>query len=200
MLSDALSKTKSGLVTTVFDTTDRIQHMFFRYLDPKHPANAGKDVVTAQGRGRAGLLTRGRDGIVRGACARSWNEKNTVLVVMSDHGFKQFQRGVNLNALAARREGYLVLKDGKRTAGGDWFEGIDWSKTRAFGDGAHRALPEPQGAAETRGIVKGHRDREAARAQERDRGEAASGSPTRSARERPRDPRGVRHPPRAHGP
>jgi hypothetical protein len=45
MLWDALAKTKAGLVTTVFDTTDRIQHMFFRYLDPKHPANAGKDVT-----------------------------------------------------------------------------------------------------------------------------------------------------------
>ena len=38
-----------------------------------------------------------------------------------------------VDAVAAwlRDEGYLVLKDGART-GGDWFEGIDWSRTRAF--------------------------------------------------------------------
>ena len=43
MFLDAVKQAKSGLVTTVFDTTDRVQHMFYRYLDPTHPANAGKD-------------------------------------------------------------------------------------------------------------------------------------------------------------
>ena len=44
MFLDAVKQSKSGLlVTTVFDTTDRVQHMFYRYLDPTHPANEGKD-------------------------------------------------------------------------------------------------------------------------------------------------------------
>jgi predicted AlkP superfamily phosphohydrolase/phosphomutase len=51
-------------------------------------------------------------------------------MVMSDHGFTNFRRGVNLNAWL-RDEGYLVLKDGKRT-GGDWFADVDWSQTKAF--------------------------------------------------------------------
>ena len=38
MLFNALSKTKKGLVTCVFETTDSIQHMFWRYLDENHPA------------------------------------------------------------------------------------------------------------------------------------------------------------------
>ena len=41
-----LEKTKRGFVTVVFDTTDRISHMFYRYLEPEHPANAGKDTET----------------------------------------------------------------------------------------------------------------------------------------------------------
>ena len=45
MFLDALAQTKKGLLTTVFDTTDRVQHMFYRYLDPTHPANAGKDTT-----------------------------------------------------------------------------------------------------------------------------------------------------------
>ena len=130
MLWDALAKTKSGLVTTVFDTTDRIQHMFFRYLDPGHPANVGKDTVQHQGAVEA--VYRWCDELV-GRVRAQLNEKRTVLVLMSDHGFKQFQRGVNLNAWL-RDEGYLVLKDGKRT-GGDWFEGVDWSRTKAFSMG-----------------------------------------------------------------
>lgn len=130
MLFDALAKTKSGFVTTVFDTTDRIQHMFFRYLDPRHPANAGKDTTVHAGAVEA--VYRWCDDLV-GRVRAKLDEKRTVLVVMSDHGFKQFQRGVNLNAWL-RDEGYLVLKDGRRT-GGDWFEGVDWTRTKAFSMG-----------------------------------------------------------------
>ena len=38
MLFDALEKTRLGLCTCVFDTTDRVQHMFWRYLEDDHPA------------------------------------------------------------------------------------------------------------------------------------------------------------------
>jgi hypothetical protein len=38
MLENALAKTPRGVVTIVFETTDSIQHMFFRYLDKAHPA------------------------------------------------------------------------------------------------------------------------------------------------------------------
>jgi predicted AlkP superfamily phosphohydrolase/phosphomutase len=54
-------------------------------------------------------------------------------MVVSDHGFTNFRRGVNLNAWL-RDNGYLFLKDDART-GGDWFEGIDWSRTRAYSMG-----------------------------------------------------------------
>ncbi len=147
MLFDALAKTKSGFVTTVFDTTDRIQHMFFRYLDPKHPANAGKDVVVHKS--AVEDVYRWCDELV-GRVRRKTDDANTVFVVMSDHGFKQFQRGVNLNAWL-RDHGYLVLKDGKRT-GGDWFDGVDWSKTKAFSMGLTGVFINRKGR-ESRGIV-----------------------------------------------
>jgi predicted AlkP superfamily phosphohydrolase/phosphomutase len=148
MFWDALAKTKSGFVTTVFDTTDRIQHMFFRYLDAKHPANAGKDTV--EHKDAVERVYRWCDEFV-GRVRKKIDSKKTVLVVMSDHGFKQFQRGVNLNAWL-RDHGYLVLKDGKRT-GGDWFEGVDWSKTRAFAMGLTGIFINRKGR-ETRGIVQ----------------------------------------------
>jgi hypothetical protein len=43
-LWDAIDKTKRGFVSVVFDTSDRISHMFWRTLEPDHPANAGKEV------------------------------------------------------------------------------------------------------------------------------------------------------------
>jgi predicted AlkP superfamily phosphohydrolase/phosphomutase len=57
-------------------------------------------------------------------------DRDTVLMVISDHGFTNFRRGVNLNAWL-RDQGYLFLKDEKRTSG-DWFENVDWTRTKAF--------------------------------------------------------------------
>ena len=44
MFFHALDKTPKGLAACVFDSPDRIQHMFFRTLDPDHPANQGREV------------------------------------------------------------------------------------------------------------------------------------------------------------
>ncbi|MCH7592832.1 MAG: alkaline phosphatase family protein, partial [Planctomycetes bacterium] len=41
MFMDALDKVKHGLCVCVFDGTDRVQHMFWRYIDKEHPAHAG---------------------------------------------------------------------------------------------------------------------------------------------------------------
>jgi predicted AlkP superfamily phosphohydrolase/phosphomutase len=57
-------------------------------------------------------------------------DKDCALFVLSDHGFCAFRRGVNLNAWL-RREGYLKLTDG-RDESGEYFDGIDWSGTRAY--------------------------------------------------------------------
>ena len=54
----------------------------------------------------------------------------TALFVLSDHGFCAFRRGVNINAWL-RDNGYLHLKNGSRESG-SFFEGVDWSRTRAY--------------------------------------------------------------------
>jgi predicted AlkP superfamily phosphohydrolase/phosphomutase len=127
-LWDVLDKTKRGLVTCVFDTTDRISHMFYRYLDPDHPANEGKD--TEEFKNVIPELYAKMDDFLPEIQAKVGVDEDTVLMIISDHGFTNFRRGVNLNTWL-RDEGYLVLKDGK-TEGGDWFVDVDWEKTRAF--------------------------------------------------------------------
>jgi hypothetical protein len=103
----ALDRTPEGVVSVVFDATDRIQHMFFRYLDPEHPANRGKDIEKHKD---AILdLYRRADALVGETRAKL--RKGDVLLVASDHGFKQFQRGVNLNALVPRER--LSLPEGR---------------------------------------------------------------------------------------
>jgi predicted AlkP superfamily phosphohydrolase/phosphomutase len=59
--------------------------------------------------------------------ALNYVDDNTLLMVLSDHGFCSFNRGVNLNAWL-RENGYLKLKG----QGGKYFEGVDWSQTSAY--------------------------------------------------------------------
>jgi predicted AlkP superfamily phosphohydrolase/phosphomutase len=77
--------------------------------------------------------------------------KNSALVIMSDHGFKSFRRGFNLNSWLYR-SGYLHLKDGKTTSG-EWFKDVDWSRTRAYGLGLG-GLYLNQNGREAQGIVE----------------------------------------------
>ncbi len=128
MFLDAVKQSKSGLVTTVFDTTDRVQHMFYRYLDPTHPANAGKD--TEEWKDAIGQVYEKADALV----GKVWHlieDPNTVFMVISDHGFTNFRRGVNINSWL-RDNGYLFLKDENQRTSGEYFDGIDWTRTRAF--------------------------------------------------------------------
>ncbi|QDU65837.1 alkaline phosphatase family protein [Engelhardtia mirabilis] len=127
-LWDVLDKTKRGFVTVVFDTTDRISHMFYRYLDPEHPANAGKDIE--KHKDVIPQLYAKMDEFLVEIRDKVKEDPETVLMIISDHGFCNFTRCVNLNSWL-RDEGYLVMKDGKQTSG-DYFADVDWDKTRAF--------------------------------------------------------------------
>jgi len=147
MFLKALEKTTNGLCACVFDTTDRIQHMFFRCLDESHPANRGKEVERYKNV-IEDLYVR-MDKLIGKVLERV--DDKTVVMVMSDHGFTQFKRGVNLNTWFLQN-GYLSLKDGKGTSG-DWFENVDWSKTRAFSLGLTGAFINRKGR-EVNGIVE----------------------------------------------
>ncbi len=148
-LFDAIDKTQKGFVTVVFDTSDRISHMFWRTLDKTHPANAGKefdrwtDVVPE---------TYARmDALVGEVVQRLGDDPRTMLMVISDHGFTDFRRGVNLNTWL-RENGYLFLKEGHETSG-DWFQHVDWSRTKAFTLGLTGLFINRQGR-ERDGIVQ----------------------------------------------
>ncbi len=148
MLFDAVARVKKGLVTTVFDTTDRVQHMFYRYLDPSHPANRGKDTTR-----HVDVIPQvyARMDAILGRLREAAGGPDTVIMVISDHGFTNFRRGVNLNAWL-RDHGYLVLKDEAATSG-DWFEAVDWTRTRAFSLGLTGLFINRKGR-EASGIVE----------------------------------------------
>jgi predicted AlkP superfamily phosphohydrolase/phosphomutase len=126
MFFDALDKVRRGLCVCVFDGTDRIQHMFWRYIDPDHPAHEGQ--ADDQHRNAIDELYERMDELV-GKTMRACDDDDTTLMVISDHGFNTFRRGVDLNYWL-EREGYLTLQPDGR--GRKYLAGVDWSKTKAF--------------------------------------------------------------------
>jgi predicted AlkP superfamily phosphohydrolase/phosphomutase len=147
MLFDALEKTKSGLCTCVFDTTDRVQHMFWRYFEEDHPA--ARD---ANGSKRPEVipdLYRRMDDLIGKVMKQV--DTDTLLLVVSDHGFKSFARCVNINAWL-HQNGYLALKS-RKAESGDWFEDVDWSQTRAYTMGLNGIYLNVRGR-EREGIVQ----------------------------------------------
>ncbi len=149
MFLDAIKQTKRGLVATVFDTTDRVQHMFYRYLDPTHPANAGKD--TEVWKDAIAKVYERADALL-GKVWHLVDEPDTTFMVISDHGFTNFRRCVNVNSWL-RDNGYLFLKDESATTSGEWLDGIDWRRTKAFALGLTGVFINRRGR-EKSGIVE----------------------------------------------
>jgi predicted AlkP superfamily phosphohydrolase/phosphomutase len=114
MFEDALAHTRRGVVACVFDTSDRVQHMFYRRLEGD--GGVIEDLYQRMDR-LVGKAMEHLDG-------------GTILLVLSDHGFCAFRRAVNLNSWL-HRNGYLALA-GEERESGRGFEGVDWSRTRAY--------------------------------------------------------------------
>jgi predicted AlkP superfamily phosphohydrolase/phosphomutase len=129
MFFDGLDKVKRGLCVCVFDGTDRMQHMFWRYLDEDHPARPRE--VPAQHANAIEDLYRRMDALV-GRTVAKCQGKDTLLMVISDHGFNTFRRGVDLNRWL-EENGYLTVHDDARQK--EHLAGVDWSRTRAFAIG-----------------------------------------------------------------
>jgi predicted AlkP superfamily phosphohydrolase/phosphomutase len=100
--------------------------MFFRCLDERHPAN--KNGESSRYKYVIEELYRNMDRLV-GRVMEKIDDK-TVFIVLSDHGFVPFRRGVNINAWL-NQNGYLALKPGTKTSG-EWFADVDWERTKAF--------------------------------------------------------------------
>jgi predicted AlkP superfamily phosphohydrolase/phosphomutase len=136
------------LLVSVFTQTDRVAHMFYRFLDPEHPRY---DPVLAPRFTDAVLRVYQRmDEIVGAVQDRIGPE--TALLVVSDHGFHSYRTGLNVNTWL-RNHGYLV--QGAIPAGrgdDDFFPGVDWSRTRAYALGTGQIYVNLRGR-EGRGIV-----------------------------------------------
>ncbi len=143
------------LFVAVIETTDRISHMMWRLIDPRHPMY---DEELAAKHGNAiEQIYRRADELVGKLQAKL--PPDVVFVVMSDHGFHSFRRGVNLNTWLVQN-GYMKFEgqsDDKSMTDmflgrGKFWEGVDWKRTRAYAVGLGQIYFNLQGR-EAQGVV-----------------------------------------------
>ena len=154
ILDDALAKDDWDVLVHYFEFTDRVQHMMFRYFDPKHP------LYTADGAAKwAGSILQAYQDMDRIVGETMQKRPDAALMVVSDHGFASFRRGMNYNTWLAKN-GFMTLngQDAKRMnledlfGQGNFFVNVDWSKTRAYALGLGQIYINQVGR-EAKGIV-----------------------------------------------
>jgi hypothetical protein len=125
-----LDRFRHGLLFYYFGNGDQVSHMMWRPLDPEHPLyDPVRDPQLAEVVPR---IYERFDAVV-GHTLEHIGE-DTLLVVMSDHGFTSWRRSFHLNAWLAEN-GFLARRDESLEDDPGYFANVDWSRTRAYGLG-----------------------------------------------------------------
>jgi predicted AlkP superfamily phosphohydrolase/phosphomutase len=144
------------LLVGVIESTDRVQHMMWRLIDPRHPMY--DRALAAKFGDSIERVYRRCDDFVGEVMSRV--PPGTPILIVSDHGFHSFRQSVNLNtwlvqngfmALQGQAPGEKKLQD--LFGGGTFWENVDWSHTRAYAMGLGQVYLNLKGR-ESRGIVE----------------------------------------------
>lgn len=140
-----------GLLFFYYSTVDLCGHMMWRHSDESHPFH--EDHIASEDSswwsGREGSTWKDvvhdlylKMDPVLGKIRERVGE-DTLILVMSDHGFAPYNRKFSLNTWLLEN-GYLVLKEGEERELPEGYDdhsevhigsAVDWSKTRAYGMG-----------------------------------------------------------------
>jgi predicted AlkP superfamily phosphohydrolase/phosphomutase len=143
------------LLVGVIESTDRVQHMMWRLIDPAHPMY-DKALVAKFG-DSIERVYRKCDDFVGEVMSRV--DPTTPILIVSDHGFHSFRQSVNLNTWLVQ-EGFMAIQGqqpGEKKlqdlfGGGTFWENVDWSRTKAYAMGLGQVYINLKGR-EGRGIV-----------------------------------------------
>jgi len=143
------------LLVGVIESTDRVQHMMWRLIDPAHPMY---DKALAAKFGDSIARVYGKcDDFIGEVMSRV--DPGTPILIVSDHGFHSFRQSVNLNTWLVQ-EGFMAIQgqqpgDKKLQdlfGGGTFWENVDWTRTKAYAMGLGQIYINLKGR-EGRGIV-----------------------------------------------
>jgi hypothetical protein len=144
------------LLVGVIESTDRVQHMMWRLIDPAHPMY--DKALAAKYGDSIERIYRKCDEFVGEVVSRL--DPSTPVLIVSDHGFHSFRQSVNLNtwlvqegfmAIQGQQPGEKMLKD-LFGGGGQFWENVDWTRTKAYAMGLGQIYVNLQGR-EGRGAV-----------------------------------------------
>ncbi len=145
-LFETMERTTNNVIVSVFSATDRVSHMFYRFIDPSHPMHPKDNPgYLAKYENTIKKVYIKMDQIVGRMMKKIENDPDATLMVMSDHGFKSWRRQVHINKwlydngfLAIKGSG-LIDSDMRLadlvSSGSDFFSYVDWSKTEAYSMG-----------------------------------------------------------------
>jgi predicted AlkP superfamily phosphohydrolase/phosphomutase len=142
-----LSRFEAGVLFFYVSSTDQRSHMFWRLQDPKHPSYDEKlsrvygDTIEKTYQQMDRLLEK----------TLSKVDRDTVLMVFSDHGFSPFYRAFHLNTWL-KDHSYIRLKNESRQGQMEFFQNVDWSGTKAYALGFNGLYVNARGR-EARGVV-----------------------------------------------
>ena len=131
MMLAELNRFKEGFFFCLFDTPDRLAHMFWRFRQPDHPANQLNGFNPDYSHAIEDHYRR-MDAIL----GEVWKyvDADTLLIMLSDHGMNSFQRGLNVNTWLYEN-GFLALKMGLKPGDDpddDFFRNVDWDRSAAY--------------------------------------------------------------------
>ncbi len=143
------------LMVGVIESTDRVQHMMWRLIDPGHPMY--DKALAARFGNSIERVYRRCDDFVGDVMQRV--DPATPILIVSDHGFHTFRYSVNLNTWLVQ-EGFMAIQgqqpgDKKLQdlfGGGTFWENVDWSRTKAYAMGLGQIYLNLKGR-EAHGIV-----------------------------------------------
>jgi predicted AlkP superfamily phosphohydrolase/phosphomutase len=143
------------LLVGVIESTDRVQHMMWRLIDPSHPMY--DRTLAARFGDSIERVYRRCDEFVGEVMSRV--DPGTPILIVSDHGFHSFRQSVNLNTWLVQ-EGFMAIQGqqpGEKKlqdlfGGGTFWENVDWSRTKAYAMGLGQIYVNLQGR-EGHGVV-----------------------------------------------
>lgn len=137
---------KEGLLFFYLTSIDQNCHMMWRYVDEEHPGYSPEERL----HNSIGIVYQKLDEAL--GEVRSRIDDDTVLIIMSDHGFAPYYWGVNLNSWLVEK-GYVKLRDPARQEQYKYFMNVDWRRTKAYALGLNGLYINLKGR-EPNGIVE----------------------------------------------
>ncbi len=136
-------KKNKAIYALVFDSSDKLQHMFWHEKvleNEKLPIN---DVLIEYYIEKDKFIGKVLEEI----------DEDTVLLILSDHGFTSFEKTVNINTWLVENGFMALTKDLKDVKGNGLFQDVKWDNTKAYSLGFSSIYINLKGR-EKKGIIE----------------------------------------------